>query len=107
MALAGGGVIAFVAMNSSPENLPSPISEDAVVSKNLEKFNQNARRIGGTAFPAPVIESDKIARLPPTKPSYANRQQKSDVPEFVMPRPEVIDISTIRSGDRKLLLMQS
>ena len=66
-----------------------------------ENFKHNARRIGGEAFPVPKIKTTQIAREPSINSSnHKSKRQNKQVPVFLMPRPFVQDITTIKSGSK-------
>ncbi len=74
-------------------------------AEKYEEYKKNARRVGGSAFSAPVIDGDKIARLPSAVTTYQGLQKKrKNVAEFKIYRPVIVDVNTIRSGNRTVTL---
>ncbi len=93
--------------SNTPSIQPDPILPTPQSIPKRENFKHNARRIGGTAFPAPKIEQAKIAREPADRSStYLNPtpRPKDRQPTFLMHRPLVENITTITSGERTITL---
>jgi len=90
------GIALYLFPIENQPDLNSKISRPNLANEN---FNHDARRIGGSAFPVPRINSKKISREPSINSSnFKTRRQGKHVPVFLMPRPFVQDITTIKSG---------
>ncbi len=100
-------VIGLSPNSNSPSITPDPIPPTPQSIPEIENFKHDARRIGGTAFPAPKIEQAKIAREPADRSStYLNPapKPKDNQPTFLMHRPLIENITTITSDNRTITL---